>query len=305
MNFTLDPNGWVVHADNVDLGNLTASDIQALQRLPYSNLLLVIHNRQPLTLEKYHQFALQSFDGLNNDLPAKEKIFVEGTNKEVIRVTGRKDSSGEMLGLFGMPDDLPWHCNEPGRTASERPDALCLYAVENTAGSVTMFSNSVQALTDLRKVTDAPLGLLDHLDKIYCFYEYQGSTDNGPMANDTNYTGRSGMNKLVNTNKAGLQGIHWSPMQYPKFCIDGSPVSKRQQVLWHHYLLKFLTQTCYTYSHHWQDHEIIVNCQWLSMHARPPFERIADRLLWRIMGYTAPFDSKDCMNQISQKELSV
>lgn len=293
MKLSIDPNGWVVHATDVDILNLSPEEADALKKWPYSNLLVVIHNQQPLTLQQYHDFGLKVFDGLNNDLPAKEKIFVEGTNKEITRVTGRRDQTGEMIGLFGMPDDLPWHCNEPGRTAHERPDALCLYAVENTAGSATMFSNSVLALKDLRQVTDAPLGLLDHLDEIYCYYDYQGNTDDGPNAPGVNYVGRKGANKLVNHNKSGQQGIQWSPMQYPKFCINGQPVSKRQQVLWHHYLLKFLTQPKYTYAQKWRDHEIIINCQWISMHARPPFERIADRLLWRIMGYTSPFSASD------------
>jgi len=292
MKTSIDPNGWVIHISDIDLTNVDDQDARDLKRWPYSNLLVVIHNQDALTLEQYHGFAQRVFTGLNNDLPAKQQIFVEGTNREVIRVTGRRDHQGEMLGLFGMPDDLPWHCNEPGRLAQERPDALCLYAVENTSGSITMFSNSVKALEDLRRADDAPRDLLDNLDHIHCYYQYQGSTDNGPQALDVNYVGRAGYNKLVNTNKSGLSGIHWSPMQYPAFCIDQTPVSKRQQVIWYRYLLKFLTDPKYTYAQHWRDHEIIINCQWLSMHARPPFERIEDRLLWRIMGYTDPFDAK-------------
>jgi hypothetical protein len=82
-------------------------------------------------------------------------------------------------------------------------------------------------------------------------------------------------------------------MQYPKFYIDQQPVSKRQQIQWHHFLLEFLTQPKYCYSQNWVDNEIIINCQWLSMHARDPFEHIQDRLLWRIMGYTSKFDPSD------------
>ena len=289
MKISTDPNGWVIHINDLDILNMTEEQANHFKKLPYSNLLVVIHNKLKLSLEQYHSFAKKVFVGLNNDLPAKDQIFIEGTNKEVIRVTGKENDNGEMIGLFGMPEDLPWHCNEPGRTASERPDALCLYAVEHTAGSTTMFSNSVQALKDMRKATDAPMNLLDNLDKIYCYYEYQGNTDLGLTTKDVNYTGRTGFNKLVNTNKAGLTGIHWSPMQYPKFYVDGNPVGKRQQILWHHYLLKFLTKPEYCFSQNWTDNEIIINCQWLSMHARPSFEKIKDRLLWRIMGYTDSF----------------
>ena len=293
MKLSIDPNGWVIHIDDLDVFNISRDQAELLKKIPYTNLLTVIHNKSKLTLDQYHHFAQQIFEGLNNDLPAKEKVFVEGTNKEVIRVTGRKDDNGEMLGLFGMKDNLPWHCNEPGRIAHERPDALCLYAVEHTKGSATLFSNSILALKDLRESTNAPAGLLENLDKIYCFYDYQGSTDNGPTASDVNYRGRTGFNKLVNHNKSGLEGIHWSPMQYPQFYVDQQPVSRRQQILWHHYLLDFLTQSKYCYSQNWVDNEIIINCQWISMHARAPFEQIQDRLLWRIMGYTLPFDASD------------
>lgn len=291
MKLSIDPNGWVIHVTDLDIFNICATDADILKKIPYTNLLTVIHNKEKLSLEQYLHFAQQVFDGLNNDLPAKEKVFVEGTNKEVIRVTGRRDNAGEMLGLFGMKENLPWHCNEPGRTAHERPDALCLYAVEHTQGSVTMFTNSITALKDLREVTDAPAGLIENLDKIHCYYNYQGNTDDGPDAPGINYTGRSGFNKFVTHNKSGIEGIHWSPMQYPQFYIDQKPVPRRQQILWHHYLFEFLSQSKYCYSQNWIDNEIIINCQWLSMHARPPFEHIQDRLLWRIMGYTSPFDA--------------
>ena len=179
MRLSIDPNGWVIHVTDFDIFNIDPADANVLKKLPYMNLLAVIHNKEKLTLEQYHHFSQQVFEGLNNDLPAKEKVFVEGTNKEVIRVTGRRDETGEMLGLFGMPEHLPWHCNEPGRTAEERPDALCLYAVEHTEGSATLFSNSIAALKDLRSADNVPNGLLENLDKIYCYYNYQGSTDNG------------------------------------------------------------------------------------------------------------------------------
>ena len=195
MKLSIDPNGWVIHIDDLDVFNISRDQAELLKKIPYTNLLTVIHNKSKLTLDQYHHFAQQIFEGLNNDLPAKEKVFVEGTNKEVIRVTGRKDDNGEMLGLFGMKDNLPWHCNEPGRIAHERPDALCLYAVEHTKGSATLFSNSILALKDLRESTNAPAGLLENLDKIYCFYDYQGSTDNGPTASDVNYRGRTGFSK--------------------------------------------------------------------------------------------------------------
>ena len=290
MKLTLDPNGWVVHVDQLDVLDVNSTERDQLRTLPYTNLLVVIHNTQPLTIDQYHQFTSGVFDDLNNDLPAKEKIFVEQTNKEIIRVTGKKDAHGEITGLFGMPDDLPWHCNEPGRTADERPDALCLYGVEHTDGSITGFTNSIQALKDLRQATDAPVGLLRSLDQLMCYYNYSGSTDNGPMAADVNYQGRTGFNKFVTQNKSGATGIHWSPMQNPIFYIGKTPVPNAGQQAWFSYLYKFLTQPKYQYAHHWQDYEIIINCQWLSMHARPAFENIENRLLWRAMGYVSPFD---------------
>ena len=291
MKLTLDPNGWTVHATDLDILNIDDYHRDQLRKLPYTNLLVVLHNTKELALDQFHQFTSGLFDSLNNDLPAKEKVFVEKTNKEIIRVTGKKDDHGEITGLFGMPGNLPWHCNEPGRTASQRPDALCLYGVEHTQGSITGFSNSILALRDLRQATDAPIGLIKSLDQLNCYYDYSGSTDNGPGAADVNYQGRAGLNKFVTQNKSGLQGIHWSPMQRPVFYIGDKLVPEKWQHLWFDYLYKFLTRPEYCYSHHWRDHEIIINCQWLSMHARPAFENIENRLLWRAMGYVSPFDA--------------
>ena len=290
MKLTLDSNGWVVHVDQLNVLNVSSAEHEQLKKLPYTNLLVVIHNTQPLTIDQFHQFTAGLFDNLNNDLPAKENIFVEQTNKEIIRVTGKRDASGEITGLFGMPGELPWHCNEPGRTATERPDALCLYGVEHTQGSVTGFTNSIQALKDLKQATDTPVGLLRCLDRLMCYYDYTGSTDNGPTAIDVNYHGRTGFNKFVTQNKSGAAGIHWSPMQAPKFCIEKNQIPANGQHAWFNYLYKFLTQPKYCYAHQWKDCEIIINCQWLSMHARPAFENIEKRLLWRAMGYIGSFD---------------
>jgi hypothetical protein len=122
------------------------------------------------------------------------------------------------------------------------------------------------------------------------YYNYQGNTDHGPGAFDVNYKGRTGFNKFVTQNKSGATGIHWSPMQYPKFYIGEKQVPDSGQHAWFDYLYKFLTQPKYCYDHHWEDYKIIINCQWLSMHARPAFENIENRLLWRAMGYVSPFD---------------
>ena len=77
MKLTLDPNGWVVHVDQLNVLDVNSTERDQLRTLPYTNLLVVIHNTQPLTIDQYHQFTSGVFDDLNNDLPAKEKIFVE------------------------------------------------------------------------------------------------------------------------------------------------------------------------------------------------------------------------------------
>ena len=288
MNLYIDRNGWTVHIDDFDPRCVTQDELKILQTLPYTNVVVAMHNLPALTPEEYRDFCHKVFYRVQNDLTVHDRRFLPGHDREILRVTGRRDDNGEIMGVFGMPELLPWHCNQPGLSFDRRPDCLTLYSVEGCEGSVTAYSNSVLALKDLRVVSDAPEGLLENLDKIKVYYSYNIDLDE--MTSDYNYKGPQGKQPLVIKNKAGFDGILFSNMTTESFYIDDVKVSDETYQLWHSYLSKFLTQKKYVYAHAWKNNEMTMNCQLLGQHARLPFSKIHERLLWRIMGVVEPFD---------------
>jgi len=288
MKIELDKNGWTVHATELDPRSVTAQEVEILRTVPFTNVLLVIHDLPSLTAEQYQEFCHKVFDSIENDNPTQEKRFLPGHDREILRVTGRKNEQGEIMGIFGMPEFLPWHCNRPGVPLDQRADCLTLYSVEHCVNSITAFTNTVLALRDLRTATDAPTGLLDALDKLEVYYEY--SVDVDQLKGKFDYVGHSGRNRLVVKNKSGRQGIMFSNTQTASFWINDEQVPDYLYQTWQSYLGKFLTQKKYVYAHRWQNNEMIMNCQVLGQHARLPFSSIEKRLLWRIMGRVKSFD---------------
>lgn len=288
MKLKLDANGWTVHAYGLDPRSVSDQELEILRTVPYTNVLLIMHDLPVLTAEQYQEFCHRVFDSVQNDNPTQEKRFVPGHNREILRVTGRKNEQGEIMGVFGMPEFLPWHCNQPGMPLDQRPDCLTLYSVEHCEGSVTAFTNSVLALQDLRQAVDAPEGLLESLDKIEVFYQYNVDLDLNSYEHD--YVGHTGKNRLVVKNKSGQTGILFGNVQTQSFWINDQQVAGFTYKLWYDFLTKFLTQKKYVYAHRWQNNQMIMNCQVLGQHARLPFATIENRLLWRIMGRVKFFD---------------
>lgn len=288
MKLQLDANGWTVHAYELDPRSVSDSELEILRTVPYTNVLLIMHDLPALTAEQYKAFCHRVFESIQNDNPTQEKRFLPGHNREILRVTGRKNEQGEIIGVFGMPEFLPWHCNQPGIPLDQRPDCLTLYSVEHCAGSVTAFTNSVLALHDLRQSDTAPQDMLDALDKIEVYYKYVVDLDRN--AEEFDYVGFSGRNKLVVKNKSGQQGILFGNVQTESFWINDQRVPDSTYKVWYDFLSKFLTQKKYVYAHRWQNNQMIMNCQVLGQHARLPFATIEQRLLWRVMGRVNAFE---------------
>lgn len=290
MKLQLDANGWTVHAYELDPRSVSDQELHILRTMPYTNVLLVMHDLPVLTADQYRNFCHQVFESVQNDNPTQEKRFLPGHNREILRVTGRKNEQGEIMGVFGMPEFLPWHCNQPGIPLDQRPDCLTLYSVEHCEGSVTAFTNSVLALQDLRLASDMPDGLLAVLDQLEVYYRYNVDLDLNSQQFD--YVGHSGRNKLVVKNKSGQNGILFSNVQTESFWVNEQKIDAATYSAWHQYLSKFLTQKKYIYAHRWQNNQMIMNCQVLGQHARLPFASIEKRLLWRIMGRVPAFQGQ-------------
>lgn len=288
MDIKLDKNGWTVHINDLDPRILTDENIKYLRTLPFTNILVIIHDVPTLTQHEYREFAHKIFHVVQNDNPAPDKRFLDNTDREIMRVTGRKNEHGEIIGLFGMPGLLDWHCNQPGMPLDLRPDCLTLYSVEGAYGSITAYTNSILALKDLRNDPDAPIELIKNLDNIDVYYEYVVDTDQ--LQSNIDYVGYSGKNKLVTKNKSGQEGILFGNLQSNGFYLGTEKLDDQIYMEWSSYLKTFLTQKKYVYNHAWKNNQITMNCQILSQHARYPFKNIEKRLLWRVMGKIKNFD---------------
>lgn len=288
MKKYLDKNGWTVHITDLDPRNISDSEIEDLQTLPFSNILVVIHDVPKLTQEEYQIFAHKIYYKVENDSPNPERRFLDNSNREILRVSGQKNEKGEIIGLFAQPELLPWHSNQPGMPLDIRPDCLTLYSISGTEGSVTAYTNGIFALRDLRNTKDAPSGLVQALDQIDVYYEYDVDTD---LFKDNIYhQGYRGRNKLVNKNKSGQEGIFIGNFQAKSFYYKDKLLTGKISDSWITYLKDFVVQEKYVYEHKWKDNQITLNCQILSQHARYPFPNIEKRLLWRIVGTVHPFD---------------
>ena len=290
MKIYIDPNGWTIHIKELDPRHINSTDLFYLKTLPYTNLLVIIHDTPSLTPIELQTFSHTIFSQVQNNNLSLEKRFLPGTNREIMRVSGRRNEKGEIIGLFGMPEYLMWHCDHPGEALNTRPDCLLLYSVDGCEDTVNGFTNGIFAFQDLKKAKDAPPGLIKNLDKIEVHYAF--SVDQDELKGDINYVGISGKNKLLIKNKAGIEGIMFSNSNSTDFFINQSKLPDKVSKLWKDYLTAFLTRPKYVYNHNWKNNQIILNCQFLSQHDRKVCPTIGKRLLWRMMGSVENFDYK-------------
>ena len=48
------------------------------------------------------------------------------------------------------------------------------------------------------------------------------------------------------------------------------------------YLKNHILQDKYRYDHHWQDGDVVISEQWLTIHKRHAFDKMHERLMYRI-----------------------
>ena len=84
---------------------------------------------------------------------------------------------------------------------------------------------------------------------------------------------------LVHTNREGKKGLYF-PFQQVYDIVEGA--TKEQWGELHTFLKSHCTKEKYIYHHDWQDRDLVISEQWLSIHKRWEFAGMKDRLLHRI-----------------------
>ena len=166
-------------------------------------------------------------------------------------------------GLFGHKKTLDWHCNKPSNHL--RSPIIWIYAVKGSKGSVTSWIDNHKSYNDL------PNDVKEECKKIKftCGFVKGGYTDD-PFFREHHNTKLK--HNLIYTNEAGVTGLFFPYLQI----LDGVPKDLYE------YLKNHILQDKYRYDHYWEDGDVVISEQWLTIHKRHAFEKMNERLMYRI-----------------------
>lgn len=264
-------NDWAVEIQDLDIRTATKEEVFEIGKLTLSNMVTVFKNQK---LEPEDEVAFCSKIGKCQFIidPTKPK---EGQRTEhlavgnhILRVTGQKNDKGEE-GLFGHTSALDWHANQASNY--EREPLIWLYGVEGTKGSKTSWLNNIasyEALSNEMKeeIKDVKI-TLGYKSGSYSpskFFVEHHATDK-PFS-------------LVHTNDAGKTGLYFPFLQILGM-VDKTEEQFKDLM---GRLIEHVTQPQFIYDHHWEDGDIVLSEQWLSIHKRWAYEKMEDRILHRI-----------------------
>ena len=264
-------NDWAIQIEDLDIRTATKEEVFEIGKLTLSNMVTVFKNQD---LQPEDEVAFCSKLGKCQFIidPTKPK---EGQRTEhlavgnhILRVTGQKNDKGEE-GLFGHTSALDWHANQASNY--DREPLIWLYGVEGTKGSKTSWLNNIasyEALSDELKeeIKDVKI-TLGYKSGSYSpskFFVEHHATDK-PF-------------NLVHTNDAGKTGLYFPYLQI--LGMVGKTEEQFKDLMGR--LIEHVTQPQFIYDHHWEDGDIVLSEQWLSIHKRWAYEKMEDRILHRI-----------------------
>lgn len=264
-------NDWAIQIEDLDIRTATKEEVFEIGKLTLSNMVTVFKNQD---LQPEDEVAFCSKLGKCQFIidPTKPK---EGQRTEhlavgnhILRVTGQKNHKGEE-GLFGHTSALDWHANQASNY--ERDPLIWLYGVEGTKGSKTSWLNNIasyEAMSDELKeeIKDVKI-TLGYKSGSYSpskFFVEHHATDK-PF-------------NLVHTNDAGKTGLYFPYLQI--LGMVGKTEEQFKDLMGR--LIEHVTQPQFIYDHHWEDGDIVLSEQWLSIHKRWAYEKMEERILHRI-----------------------
>ena len=165
--------------------------------------------------------------------------------------------------LFGHKETLDWHCNKPSNP--ERSPIIWIYAVKGSKGSVTSWIDNHKSYNDLSDDIKEECKKI----KFTCGFKRGGYTDD-PFFREHHNTENEF--DLVYTNEAGVKGLYFPYLQVMGGLSDDL----------FEYLKNHILQDKYRYDHHWQDGDVVISEQWLTIHKRHAFDKMHERLMYRI-----------------------
>lgn len=265
MKIITHDNGWTKIIDE-DINSLNETQIIEVIKLVVSNM-VVVFKKQKMTPEQEVNFCKVA--GSVQHYPSNEKRLTNiAVGENILRVTGEKNKHGEP-GLFGHVSALDWHANQCSN--KKRDPLIWLYGVKGTAGSRTSWLNMIEAYNDLDE------HIKEHIKdfKIICGYK-DGNYSTSKFFH--NHINRDNHFDLVMKNKEGKKGLYFPFYQtFGIYGINESMYNSIWEMLYDHVL-----DERFMYHHDWDDGDIVISEQWLSIHKRWEFNGMNERLLHRI-----------------------
>lgn len=260
-----------VEITGMNIATASKAEILEVGRLAVENLLVVIRN-QHLTPEEevaacstIGEVEVMVDSGLNRcpEDARGNKI------RQIQRVTGQKYSDGTPMGLFGHDHDLEWHANRPSAD-KERKSLIWLYSCYGSKGTRTSWINCLQAFKDF----DPNLqNELRSLSGIFGF-EPNRYTSVSDFKSHRNMSGIPIVQTIKGTEQEGLF--------FPFLQLFGfKDKSQEYSDMLIAKIKNHILQDKYIYHHEWEDGDIIISEQWLTIHKRWACD-VSNRMLHRI-----------------------
>jgi taurine dioxygenase len=275
MKIELDKNGWTSIITGIDLRSASQQEMNTIAWLAAKDTVVVIRNQHLFPGDEVdicerigvcEQLALP-------DAPTQGTKFVEGGCGKIVRVGGGNHHGG-VAGVFEHVSDMDWHSNRTGDEA--RDPLIWLYGVKDSQGSRTSWINNIMSYQDLDQELKEQI---KDLKLVMGFDAKVISEDTYSItARDSNAINNNWHPNLIHTNQAGVTGMFFSFLQIHQ--ILGFDKDKSDALI--QKLRLHVEQEKYTYHHDWQDGDIVLSEQWLSIHKRWRCENIQNRVVHRI-----------------------
>lgn len=257
-------NGWTVLVKG-QIKDFTDDQIRYVHRLLLENTVVVMKN-QDLTPEEEIRIVRVIGDPISTitDKRVDDTTIIPG----IIRVTGKKNKDG-IIGLFGHKSTLDWHANRC--SSPERKPLIWMWGEKGMIGSRTSFINNIVTYNDL------PQSIKNRIadKKVFCGYKVGTYSESVQFKEHIN---RNWGIPLVYTNDAGKVGMYFPFHQI----LEMENTSQEECDEIKQLLVDHVVQEKYIYHHDWEDHDLLLSEQWLSIHKRWAFEHMEERVLHRI-----------------------
>lgn len=264
-------NNWVVEVEDFDIRTATKEQALTIAKYTLSNMVVVLKN-QDLSPEDEVDFcskigSCQFIVDPNKPLEGQRTEHL-AVGQHILRVTGQKNEKGEE-GLFGHTSALDWHANQASNY--ERQPLIWLYGVKGTVGSKTSWINNIESYKALDDATK------EEIKNISITLGYKS----GSYSQSKFFIEHHSKDKpfsLVHTNDAGHTGLYFPFLQI--FGMVGKTEEEFKDLM--NRLVSHVTQPQFCYDHEWEDGDVVISEQWLSIHKRWEFEKMEERVLHRI-----------------------